>query len=222
MKTKNTPKIESDLKTKIKSGYMDFILTAGKNPESVYHFCKTLGIEEADFYRHFSSFASIETSVWADTLTGVLQKLEANEDYANFGIREKLLSFFFALTEEMRSQRSFFIRSSANWFIPGKASAAKNALEQEVKPFFEKLVAEGFQTGELADRAKISDYYPRAMMVQFWFIIQFWMTDESRDFEDTDAAIEKGVNLGFDLMKENTLDKAFDLAKFLWGRAKTR
>jgi hypothetical protein len=59
-------------------------------------------------------------------------------------------------------------------------------------------------------------------MVQFWFIIQFWMTDESRDFEDTDAAIEKGVNLGFDLMKENTLDKAFDLAKFLWGRAKTR
>jgi hypothetical protein len=48
------------------------------------------------------------------------------------------------------------------------------------------------------------------------------MTDESRDFEDTDAAIEKGVNLGFDLMKENTLDKAFDLAKFLWGRAKTR
>jgi hypothetical protein len=152
----------------------------------------------------------------------VLQKLEANEDYANFGIREKLLSFFFALTEEMRSQRSFFIRSSANWFIPGKASAAKNALEQEVKPFFEKLVAEGFQTGELADRAKISDYYPRAMMVQFWFILQFWMTDESRDFEDTDAAIEKGVNLGFDLMKENTLDKAFDLAKFLWGRAKTR
>lgn len=222
MKTKNTARTETDLKSKIKSGYMDFVLTEGKNPASVYHFCKISGITEDEFYRHYTSFGSIESSLWVDTLEGVIQKLEETNEYQAFGVREKLLSFFYALVEEMRSNRSFFAKSSENWFVPGKAMPAKKAVEKQLKPFFEKLISEGFQTGELAERPKISDYYPNALMVQFWFVLGFWMKDESQGFEDTDAAIEKGVNLGFDMLKENTLDKALDLAKFLWGRAKMK
>ena len=222
MKTKNTVRTETDMKSKIKSGYMDFVLTEGKNPASVYHFCKVADISEAEFYKYFTSFEGIETSVWLDSLGEVIQKLESTDEYQGFGVREKILSFFYAMVEELRSNRSFFAKSSKNWFVPGKAMPAKKAVEKQLKPYFEKLISEGFQTGELAERPKISDYYPNALMVQFWFVLGFWMKDESPGFEDTDAAIEKGVNLGFDMLKENTLDKALDLAKFLWGRAKMK
>jgi hypothetical protein len=222
MKTKNVSKTESDLKSKIKEEYIDFVLTEGKNPGSIYHFCKKLEISEAEFYKHFNSFERIASDIWTDLLQDVIQKLENTGEYASFGVREKILSFFYAVVEQMKTTRSYIAWSSKGWLIPGKSLPAKKAVEQKLEPFFENLMAEGYQTGELADRKKISDFYPKAMVIQFWFILEFWLKDESPDFEDTDAAIEKAVNLGFDLMQENSLDKAFDLAKFLWGRAKSK
>jgi hypothetical protein len=68
------------------------------------------------------------------------------------------------------------------------------------------------------ERPKISSYYDKALRSQFFLILDFWIRDTSSGFEDTDALIEKSVNLSYALMQENTLDKAFDLVRFLSGR----
>jgi hypothetical protein len=52
------------------------------------------------------------------------------------------------------------------------------------------------------------------------FILRFWCNDDSRDFEKTDEAIEKSVNLAFDLIGKGVLDNAFDFGKFLFQQAK--
>jgi hypothetical protein len=56
------------------------------------------------------------------------------------------------------------------------------------------------------------------MVIQFWLVLDFWIKDSSRDFEDTDAFIEKTVHLGLSMMQESTIDKAIDLVRFLVGR----
>jgi hypothetical protein len=218
MKTKKSAKSESDLRAQIKKEYIDFVLTEGKEPPSVYHFAKKLDLEEMEFYAHFNSFDQISQSIWTDLAQEVIASLESGTEYNAFGVKEKILSFFYGMVEKMKSQRSYILFSAKGWLNPIGQKPARKALEGILEPFFEKIMAEGYQTGELIDRKKISDYYPKAMVLQFWFILEFWLKDQSQDFEDTDAAIEKAVNLGFDLMKENTLDKAFDLAKFIWGR----
>jgi hypothetical protein len=52
--------------------------------------------------------------------------------------------------------------------------------------------------------------------IQIGFLLMFWKADNSRAFEQTDAAIEKSVNLAFDLIGKGAVDTAFDFAKFLF------
>jgi len=218
MKTKTASKPETDLKSKLQNEYLDYVLTEGRNPTSVYLFAKKLGIEEGEFYQFYNSFDAIAVDIWEGLLIQTIERIEASEEYASFSVRERILAFYYTNIEILKANRSYVSYSSKGWFRLRSNLPAKKAVEKKLVPYFDKLVFQGFETGEMADRTKISDYYQKALIVQFWFILDFWLKDESKDFEDTDAVIEKAVNLGLDLMKENSLDKAFDLARFLIGR----
>ena len=52
------------------------------------------------------------------------------------------------------------------------------------------------------------------------FVLMFWIKDESAEFEKTDEAIEKSVNLAFDLMGKGVVDNVFEFGKFLYQQAK--
>ena len=69
-------------------------------------------------------------------------------------------------------------------------------------------------TEEIANRMLITDKYKYLLWYQPVSIIKFWIKDESENFENTDALIEKTVNFSFDLMRSNGIDSFFDLAKF--------
>jgi len=60
----------------------------------------------------------------------------------------------------------------------------------------------------------VTDKYKYLLWWQPVSIVKFWVKDKSKDFEDTDALIEKTVNFSFDLMRSNGMDSFFDLAKF--------
>ena len=47
-------------------------------------------------------------------------------------------------------------------------------------------------------------------------MLKFWKDDSSADFEKTDAAVEKSVNLAFDLIGKGAVDSVVDFAKFLY------
>ncbi len=78
----------------------------------------------------------------------------------------------------------------------------------------------GLDSGELADRKFLSKKYKDALWVQFAFIINFWMDDDSADFEKTDEAIEKGINVTFDLFQRSPIDNLFEYGKFLTRNGK--
>ena len=88
-----------------------------------------------------------------------------------------------------------------------------------MKPIFEnfaeELINDGLETGELADRKFLTKKYKDALWVQFAFIINFWTNDDSTGFEKTDEAIEKGINVTFDLFQRSPLDNLFEYGKFL-------
>jgi hypothetical protein len=55
------------------------------------------------------------------------------------------------------------------------------------------------------------------MWFKLLFLTDFWIRDTSKGFENTDAAVEKSVNLIFELMGQNTLDYIVDFAKFMFA-----
>ncbi|HEY5368089.1 MAG TPA: TetR family transcriptional regulator C-terminal domain-containing protein [Hanamia sp.] len=206
----------------IKKSYIDHVLTNGEAPKSVYNFAKSLKMSESDFYKIFSSFSMIEKKVWEDLTLQTLIKMKEQEIWPQYSSREKMLSFFYSYVEVLKTQRSFIIYTLKNHT---KRLTTPEVLS-DVKPLFENfsedIINEGIDTGELAERKFISNRYKDALWVQFAFIINFWIDDDSAAFEKTDEAIERGINVSFDLFQKSPLDNLFEYGKFLSRNSKFR
>jgi len=85
---------------------------------------------------------------------------------------------------------------------------------ERFKDFASEIILEGKETQEIANRPIISDRYDEALWLQVLFVFNYWLSDQTPGFEKTDAAIEKSVNLAFDLMGKSALDSFLDLLSF--------
>ncbi|AMR34362.1 hypothetical protein A0256_24360 [Mucilaginibacter sp. PAMC 26640] len=198
----------------IQTAYIDFVLTEGHQPKSVYIFSKKNEMAEEEFYRFFGSFYAVEQSIWADLTRKTLGEIRTQEIWAQYAAREKALSFFYSFFELLKSNRSFAVYSlkkERGMGTPKVLQPTKEIFEN----FAESILAEGIESQELTDRKFFSKRYKDALWVQFGFVLNFWINDDSAGFEKTDEAIEKGVNVTFDLFQRSPIDNLFEYGKFL-------
>jgi len=213
--------MQPDTDLNVQDIYLDYVLTHGKKPVSVYAFAKQAGMIEADFYGKYSNFTGLEQTIWADLFTQTKERLAAEPAYEGYTVREKLLALFYTWVEVLQPKRSFVLyENEANKRTPFTEPASFSLLKKEFTAFAQQLVSQGLDSGELVARPLLTERYAEAFWVQMLLVTQFWAKDTSPGFEQTDAAIEKGVRLGFELMGQNVLDAATDLAKFLWHARK--
>jgi hypothetical protein len=206
----------------IEEEYIDYVLTNNEPPKSVYDFAKKLNITEAEFYTYFSSFIAIEKAFWSNVTVKVIEKVKEQEVWPRYSSREKMLSFFYGYVELLNTRRSFAIytlkKHSKKFSFPEVLAGVKPMFET----FAEEVILDGLDSGELADRKFFSKRYKDALWVQFTFLINFWADDDSAGFEKTDEAIEKGINVAFDLFQHSPIDNLFEYGKFLVRNGKFR
>ena len=213
-------KTGKDLREKIITTYVDYVLRNGKDPASVYVFCEDNDITESQFYESFASFQNLDSEIWKSLVTSTVETLESNGEYKEYAVREKLLSFYYTLVEVLKKNRSYILvsykKQDRREMRPAYLKGARSAF----KSYIESLIEEGVQNEEIKKRPYISDKYDEALWVQFLFVLYFWIKDDSPGFEKTDAAIEKAVKLSSELMGEGPVDSFIDLAKFLYQNAR--
>lgn len=219
-KRKNPTKSKTPNQARIKELYREYLLMEDKKPSSVFVFCKKIGIKESEFYKSYSSFESIEKAVWSDHFKNVTSRLAGDEKYATFSVKEKILTFYFALFEAFKMDRSFLILQLKSWKNPATVPAFLKNFHQLLTDWSKVVIEEGIQSGEIAKRPYVSQYYDHLLWMHFLFVLKFWSQDESEDFEKTDVAIEKSVTLAFDLIGKGILDNAVDFGKFLYQTSK--
>lgn len=204
------------LKEKIRQHYIKHLLTTGKDPASVYVFAQDLKISEDDFYAEYSSFDALNKDIWNDFLQTTIHSLHESNEYADYSVREKLLSFYFTMLEVLKKNRSYVLFHYRNFdrkeLIPSFLKKARTTYLD----YINTLVEEGLQSGEFKKRPYLSEKYAEMLWLQFLFVLRFWVKDDSKNFEQTDALIEKTVKLTFELLGESPLDSFLDLAKFLY------
>jgi hypothetical protein len=209
--------MNNDMNTaeEIQNAYIDYVLTKGMKPASVYVFAKENNISEEDFYNLYSSFEGIEDSVWTGLCKRAMTEVQNQEIWEQYSSREKTLAFFYALIELLKSKRSFVLYSLKQ---SGQTIGTPSILKG-VKILFEGfasgLIEQGVESGELANRRFLTSKYKDALWIQFGVILNFWVKDNSPGFEKTDEAIEKGINVTFDLFGKSPLDSLFDYGKFM-------
>jgi hypothetical protein len=198
----------------IKEAYKLYLLENGKKPVSVYKFSKENGMTEAEFFNEYNSFELIDREIWKDLLDETITRIKSDEVYNQYSVREKLLSFYYTLIEVLKQNRSYVLLTWQNGM-----DLRKTCLREFLKSFEEyaqEIVQEGVATKEIVNRVFLTERYADGMKAQLIFIIEFWIRDSSKGFEQTDAAIEKAVNTGFDLIGKSPLDSFADFGKFLF------
>lgn len=200
------------------AAYVQHVLREGKEPPSVFRFCEDQQITEDQFYRFFSGFPAMETGFWVQQFDRVAALLKDSPEFRAYTVREKIAAFFFTWIEQARSNRSFVLLRAKDWMKPLNRDRGRAVLEDRVRNWMSDRIREGMETGEIQHRPIVDTGYNRLLALQFFFVFDFWIRDQSPDFEDTDALIEKSMQVVFDLLQQNTLDKTVDLAKFLWSR----
>tara|TARA_R110002111_G_scaffold78004_2_gene123815 strand:+ start:314 stop:970 length:657 start_codon:yes stop_codon:yes gene_type:complete len=214
--TEKTKNQETD-KNKIIEGYIAHILETGHEPVSVFKFAKDLKMKEGTFYEYFTSFDAVKKAVWELNFDKTIHALESQEVYQTYTSREKLLGFLFTWIEELKEQRSYLLTVYGNVSLKDRSFPTElKEFKSKFKDFANSIVNEGKETEEIAERPYLTDKYHEAMWLQVMFVFRFWLKDDSPAFEKTDAAIEKSVNLAFDLMGKSAVDSFVDFAKFLF------
>ena len=199
---------------KMAEAYMKHVLLEGAPPASEYKFAMDLGITEAEFYTRFTSFEAIEAFIWDNALKKSLDRLEKDSAYAEYSVREKLLAFYYTHIEDLTEMRSFVRQSWKRWNNPFDMPPALKDYKKRFLDFVRLLINSGLQTGEIKERPVMTERYEKGFWVQLVYLINFWMKDSSPEFQKTDAAIEKAVNLSMDLLGQSSLDSLVDFAKF--------
>jgi hypothetical protein len=204
-----------ETKDKLQEAYIHHVLTYGEQPKSVYTFAKENDMAEEEFYNHYGSFESIEQKVWAELMASTVSEVKNQEVWPQYTSREKALSLFYSFTELLKSKRSFASFSFKNAQNGIGTKKLLEGLKNEFELFAAEILQEGIESGELIDRPFFAKKYKDALWVQFGFVLSFWLKDTSAGFEKTDEAIERGVNVTYNLFQRSPIDDLFEYGKFL-------
>ncbi|MGB0933691.1 MAG: TetR family transcriptional regulator C-terminal domain-containing protein [Lishizhenia sp.] len=203
-------------KEKLIAAYIDFVLSNGREPHSVYELTKSIKKEEADFYTVANSIQQLRKEILVEYANKTLSDLDADKDYETFSSREKLLALFFTLFENFKQNRSYLIEKYQKIEVKdlGNAKSDWNLFFNQFQARAEAILAEGKNTEEIKDRPYIGEHYAKGFKIVFTYVFRVWLKDESSEFSTTDAAIEKSVNLAFDMLGQSPLDSLIDFGKF--------
>lgn len=202
---------------KIRQGYITYILENNTVPASVYALCQSIKMKEADFYGHYTSVNVIESDIWKSFFDETVDRIEQDEVYSTYTVREKVLAFYYTWIEVLKPHRSFILvvyQAKKDRGIRLEDFKVLKEFKQAFKEYMGNLVNEGLESGEIAERPYITAQYSKALWVQLLTVLRFWIKDHSKAFEKTDTYIEKAANLGFDLMGQTPFDSALDFMKF--------
>lgn len=199
----------------ILTAYMTHCLEAEKTPQSVYKFCKDLGIEETDFYAHYGSLDAVKHSIWETFYTNTKTVIEKDAAYASLSRKDRLLTFYYTFFEVLLLNRSYVLFSFSGEHSSMQNWAQLKTLRSAVKSFAEELIEEGNEEKSRFSQNSVP-VFSEAVWAQLMFVLKFWIKDSSKGFEKTDALIEKSVQAAFEVFDNTSVDTLVDLGKFLW------
>lgn len=207
-----------EIEPKIKQAFKALSLEKEVIPVSMKEIAEMAELSLEDVTEHYAGIDAISGDVWMDYLRDTMAALDASEEFPEYSTREKLLAFYYTFIEVIRPERKFILLYEDDLGIWNYKPAFLVLVKGAFLEYVDALVMEGKETDEIEDRYMIGGEYTGWHWPQFLYLLNFWVNDKSPEFAKTDQAIEKSVNLGFDLMGRNVLDSAADFLKFLVSR----
>jgi hypothetical protein len=200
----------------IVSKYMDEVLEKGQKPKSVYHFAKENEFTEAEFYSFFGTLEGLEKEIFRLFFVNTIDLLHKNEEYQQYDMKNKMLSFYFTFFEILTVNRSYVLQALKLDRNPLKNLVQLTSLRESFKEYVSEILTDDYRL----EQEKLQKFQEKAIQESAWLqlmmTIKFWVDDSSAAFEKTDIFIEKSVNASFELMNVAPMNHLIDFGKFLF------
>ncbi len=203
-------------KEDIVSIYMNEVLEKGEKPKSVYHFVKDKDFTEAEFYSFFGTLEGLEKEIFRLFFDNTVKLLHQHEEYPQYDMKNKMLSFYFTFFEILTANRSYVLQSLKIDRNPLKNLTQLTSLRDSFKAYVAEILTDDYRL----EVEKLQKFQEKTIQESAWLqlmlTIKFWKDDASPAFEKTDIFIEKSVNASFELMNVAPMNHLIDLGKFLF------
>lgn len=193
----------------------EYVVKKGKRPFFVFRLMDYSGLVGVNFFDHFNSLHDLEAVIWQNIMEETVERLNSDPIFVEYSSREKLLAFYFTLIEVLKENETFakvYLKRTVYIPVPKFLKTFKRLYLR----FVNSVLSQGKQDGEIVERYFLSDQYDEVIWYQLVFVLKFWASDNSEDFQKTDAVVEKAVNTLYDLIGRNPIDSLFDLGKFIY------
>lgn len=195
--------------------FAQYLREKGRRPRSFARFCQAYELDAEETRTSFPTITSMEKAVWLHWFEETLHVLADSAEYKNYSARERLLSFYYTWMETIQPF-SGYIRSAPalprlfsgmDWFLAD--------MQRAFLKYANELVQLAASNDEIMKRPVITNFYNQALWQQFLFVMNYRLKDTSSGQAKTDEAIERAVNLSFELAGRNQIDSLVDFGKFL-------
>jgi hypothetical protein len=207
------PLLSKDL---IVSMYMNYVLEYSEKPKSVFHFAKINGFTESEFYVFFGTLESIEKEIFNIFFDKTIELLLKDDNYENYDMKTKLLSFYFTFFELITANRSYVSMTLKQHQNQLKNLMILSEFRNKFKDYISEIITDDFRV----KIEKLQQYQEKVLTESFWIqfllTLKFWMEDTSPSFEKTDIYIEKSVKVSFELIDITPIDSLIDFGKFIF------
>ena len=195
--------------------YMEYVLENNHPPKSVFSFAKENNFEEADFYKFYGSFETIEDAIFSEFFHNTILILNKSEDYKNYDARNKLLSFYFTFFEILTANRSYVVYALNKTQNDLRKLKSFKSLRKNYTKYIEDLNIDRIELKQETLEKIQNTSIKESSWVHLMITMKFWLDDTSASFEKTDIFIEKSINARFDLMDIKPLKSIIDFGKFI-------
>jgi hypothetical protein len=204
---------KKELQAKIAKRLKKYVVKEQKIPTSIKKLLK-----EKETEKTFSTVVSDPKELFEQILesyiTETLQVLEEDDSYDSMSVREKLLSFYFVLVNEMKGDEDFlrFVLSPRQFQL---SKSIKNSMRPPFLGFIEQIIQEGILNEEIKSRMALDKIYSMTLEKDLIIVLKFWLKDDSEDKAKTDELIERLVHLEMNALGPNFMDDFIGIGKMM-------
>ena len=141
---------------------------------------------------------------------GMIDEIEGFEGYQ---ISEKLSNFIYTQFDMMDEHTGFVKKTFGDLAF---SKGWDSDYHSEITSLFKEFLT---TDGSIAVSAGffMKDFFYKTLASQYLFLVKYWIGDTSENKERTLALTDKLTGLFEEVVYNKTIDKSFDLAKYLWG-----
>ena len=201
---------------KIVRAAVEAITENGMKKATMRGIARKAGLGDATIYNYFPTKEAIIYAYYGEQLDLSAERMRTIADFHEFSLREKLQTFFETQLELFLPDREFVDVSM-------KAISFSLTYDyQYLKPIrtrFSAIVSDLFETA--VESGEIQGQVFLEVICHFFWdyyvgLIFYWLKDRSNQFQNTTILIDKSLDLGLAFIKANLMNKALDMASFLF------